>query len=182
VIATNSIWYLDKHFNPIYNKIWIVLVFYRNRKLNGQSRMDNHEWTITNGQFRDTGNIGHEDKQSTKDPTEDQKERQTNPTKTKRGWTYGLANDKQFLFLIRHSPCYSYSQGIIVVVIAWLLDLQLPVQSVPISSKVVSSSPDHSEVYSIQHYVIKFISDLRQVGGFLRVLRFPPPIKLTITI
>jgi hypothetical protein len=25
----------------------------------------------------------------------------------------------------------------------------------------------------IQHYVIKFVSDLRQVGGFLRVLRFP---------
>ena len=24
------------------------------------------------------------------------------------------------------------------------------------------------EVYSIQHYVIKFVSDLRQVGGFLR--------------
>jgi len=38
------------------------------------------------------------------------------------------------------------------------------------------------EVYSIQHYVIKFVSDLRQVGGFLRVLRFPPPIKLTATI
>jgi hypothetical protein len=32
------------------------------------------------------------------------------------------------------------------------------------------------------HYVIKFVSDLRQVGGFLRVLRFPPPIKLTATI
>jgi hypothetical protein len=31
---------------------------------------------------------------------------------------------------------------------------------------------------AIQHYVIKFVSDLRQVGGFLRVLRFPPPIKL----
>jgi hypothetical protein len=30
--------------------------------------------------------------------------------------------------------------------------------------------------------VIKFVSDLRQVGGFLRVLRFPPPIKLTATI
>jgi hypothetical protein len=27
--------------------------------------------------------------------------------------------------------------------------------------------------------VIKFVSDLLQVGGFLRVLRFPPPIKLT---
>ena len=31
----------------------------------------------------------------------------------------------------------------------------------------------------MQHYVIKFVSDLRQVSGFLRVLRFPPPIKLT---
>ena len=31
----------------------------------------------------------------------------------------------------------------------------------------------------IQHYVIKFVSDLRQVDGFLRVLRFPLPIKLT---
>jgi len=33
-----------------------------------------------------------------------------------------------------------------------------------------------------QHYVIKFVSDLRQVGGFLRILQFPPPIKLTSTI
>jgi hypothetical protein len=34
----------------------------------------------------------------------------------------------------------------------------------------------------VQHYVIKFVSDMRQVGGFLRVLRFPPPRKLTATI
>ena len=34
----------------------------------------------------------------------------------------------------------------------------------------------------VQHYVIKFVSDLRQVGGFLRVLQFSPPIKLTTTI
>ena len=34
----------------------------------------------------------------------------------------------------------------------------------------------------VQHDVIKFVSDLRQVGGFLRVLRFLPPIKLTATI
>jgi len=34
----------------------------------------------------------------------------------------------------------------------------------------------------VQHYVIKFVSYLRQVGGFLRVLRFPPLIKLTSTI
>jgi hypothetical protein len=38
------------------------------------------------------------------------------------------------------------------------------------------------EVYSIQHYVIKFVSDLLQVSGFLRILRFPPPIKLTARI
>ena len=38
------------------------------------------------------------------------------------------------------------------------------------------------EVYLIQHYVIKFVSDLRQVGGFLRVLWFPPPTKLTAMI
>jgi hypothetical protein len=38
------------------------------------------------------------------------------------------------------------------------------------------------EVYSIQHYVIKFVSGLQQVNGFLRVLWFPPPIILTATI
>jgi hypothetical protein len=40
-------------------------------------------------------------------------------------------------------------------------------QSVPITTNVVSSNPAHGEVYSIQLYVIKFVSDLRQVGGFL---------------
>jgi hypothetical protein len=63
-----------------------------------------------------------------------------------------------------------------------ILDLQLPVQSVPITTKVVNSNPAHGELYSIKHYVIKFGSDLRQVGGFLRVLRFPPPIKRIDTI
>jgi hypothetical protein len=38
------------------------------------------------------------------------------------------------------------------------------------------------EVYSVQHYVIQHVSDLRLVGGFLRVLRFPPPIKQVATI
>ena len=43
----------------------------------------------------------------------------------------------------------------------------------------MSSKPTEDELYSIQYYVIKFATDLRQVGGFLR---FPPPIKLTATI
>jgi len=38
------------------------------------------------------------------------------------------------------------------------------------------------EVYSMLYYVIKFVSDLRQVGEFLRALRFPPSIKLIATI
>jgi len=59
---------------------------------------------------------------------------------------------------------------------------QLHVETVPITTKIVSSNPAHGEVYSIQHYMIKFVSDLRQVGGFLQVLRFPPPIKFTATI
>ena len=53
-----------------------------------------------------------------------------------------------------------------MVVIVWYLDLQLPVQSMHITTNVASSNPVHGEVYSIQHYVIKFDSDLRQVGGF----------------
>ena len=51
--------------------------------------------------------------------------------------------------------------------------LQLHVQSVLITTKVVSSKPAIGEVYTIQHYVIKFVSDLLQVSGFLWVFRFP---------
>jgi len=53
-----------------------------------------------------------------------------------------------------------------VVIVGWL-DFQLPVQSMPITINVVSSNPTSSAVYSIQYYVIKFVSDLQQVGGFL---------------
>jgi len=50
---------------------------------------------------------------------------------------------------------------------------------VHIITKVVSLNPVYREVYSIQQYVIKFVSDLWHVGGFLR---FHPAIKMTITI
>ena len=59
--------------------------------------------------------------------------------------------------------------------------LPLPVQSVPITNKVVSWNPDHGEVYSMQLYFIKFVNDLRQIGGILRVLMLPPTLKLTAT-
>jgi hypothetical protein len=57
------------------------------------------------------------------------------------------------------------------------LNLKLPVQSVPITTSFVSSNRVHDEVYSIQHYVIKFVSDLRQVSGFS-----PDTNKMTATI
>ena len=49
----------------------------------------------------------------------------------------------------------------------------------PITTNVVSLNPAHGKVYSMQHYVLKFVSDLRQVCGFLWVLWFLLPIKLT---
>ena len=49
----------------------------------------------------------------------------------------------------------------------------------PINTDDVSSNPPYGEVYSIQLKMIKFVSDLGYVGVFLR---FPPPIKVTITI
>ena len=69
-----------------------------------------------------------------------------------------------------------------MVVIVWWFDLQPPVQSVPSTTKVVSFNLAHGEVNSIQHYVIKLVSYLRQVGGFLQGTPVPPPIKLTAMI
>ena len=73
--------------------------------------------------------------------------------------------------------------------IIWWLHLQLPMQLVPITTKVENSNPTQGEVYLTQLYVIKFVSDMRQPGGFLREhggflwgLRFPPLIKQTATI
>jgi len=41
-----------------------------------------------------------------------------------------------------------FCKGAVVVVIVWLLDLQLPVQSVTITTEVVSSNPAHDKVYT----------------------------------
>ena len=38
-----------------------------------------------------------------------------------------------------------------------------------LGTNVVSLNPDNGEVYSIQHYVIKFVNALQQVSGFLWV-------------
>ena len=58
--------------------------------------------------------------------------------------------------------------------IVWQLDLQLPRQSVAITTDVVSSNLVQGKVYNIMWWSV---SDLWQVSGFLWVLWFPPPIK-----
>ena len=50
--------------------------------------------------------------------------------------------------------------GIVVKLVWWLV---LSRQSVHITTNV-SLNPVHDEVYTMQNYVIKFVSDLRQVG------------------
>jgi hypothetical protein len=46
------------------------------------------------------------------------------------------------------------------------------IRNITLISKVVSSNPADGEAYSTQYHVIKFVSDMRQVSGFLRVFRY----------
>ena len=74
-----------------------------------------------------------------------------------------------------------------------ILDLQLSVQAVSITTKVVSSNPAYGEMYSIQYCVISLSVSCGRwfspgtlvfsvYSGFLRVLWFSPPINRTSTI
>jgi hypothetical protein len=71
---------------------------------------------------------------------------------TKNIGPYGLL----FLKILVHTDFL----GAVLVVIVWLLDLLLPVQSVHITTKVEILNPTHGKVYSVQHYVIMILSDL----------------------
>jgi hypothetical protein len=51
--------------------------------------------------------------------------------------------------------------------LSWAFDLQLPVQWMPITTNVCVRMPTHGEVYSIQNYVIKIVSGLRKVDGWI---------------
>ena len=53
--------------------------------------------------------------------------------------------------------------GTVMVVNVWQLHVQLPVQSVAMTTEVASSNLAHGEVYSIYIYVIQFVTDLRQI-------------------
>ena len=77
-----------------------------------------------------------------------------------------------FLWYTEPSRLWSYG--------SWINNL--PMQSVPITTEVLSSNPVNGEVFWMQHYVIMFFSTFQQFGWFLQVLQCPPPIKLTITV
>jgi hypothetical protein len=57
-------------------------------------------------------------------------------------------------------------------VIVWLLDLQLPMQSVLITTNVVGSNPTRGQVYLKQHYVIKFVSELQHFSVFFQAVNW----------
>ena len=66
--------------------------------------------------------------------------------------------------------------GAVAAVFVWDLDLPLSMQSVPITTNVASSNPTQAR-FSRCDQICQW-----QVGSFLRVLRFPPLIKLAETI
>jgi hypothetical protein len=71
------------------------------------------------------------------------------------------------------SLCFFLKQYVFPVESKLGLDL---IESVFITTNVMSSNPVH---VLNTNYVTKLVSDSKQIGGFLRVFRFPPPRKLT---
>ena len=97
-------------------------------------------------------------------------------------WFYSSIIQTNYRKVLHDTVFLCHTDRAIMVGIVWYLDLQLTLQSVPITTKVTSLNPTHGEVYSIQHYVIKFVSDLQKDNGFLQVLWFPPSITLFVMI
>jgi len=67
---------------------------------------------------------------------------------------------------------------VVVAIIVWYLDFQLPMQSVPITTNVVSSNLDQGEVYNIMWSSLSVTCDRSVVfsgsTGFLYHLNWPP--------
>ena len=68
--------------------------------------------------------------------------------------------------VIKQIKFIDFCQAAVVVVIIWYLVVGFTTiyaisAYIAITTKIVSSNPAHGDVNSIQHYVIKFVSDLR---------------------
>jgi hypothetical protein len=76
----------------------------------------------------------------------------------------------KFLFISINEKHW-FAESMFFVEVHWMEFVSLsPLKLISFSSL---NPIHHGEVYSIKHYVIKFVSDLRQVCGFLWVLQFP---------
>ena len=73
-------------------------------------------------------------------------------------------------------------KGVVVAVIVWSLDLQLPMQSVPITTDGVSSNLDQGGIGVKQQSLIQSLNQGRCLRLCDKVCHFCPPIKLTATI
>jgi hypothetical protein len=85
--------------------------------------------------------------------------------------------DTRILKIKFNLPCVSYLSEYFMSIVS-----QYFLQSVDITTEVVSSNPVHGGYAWYNIYVIKFVSHLRQVSDYLQALWFPPPIKLTATM
>ena len=85
--------------------------------------------------------------------------------------------DTRILEIKFNLPCVSYLSEYFMSIVS-----QYFLQSVDITTEVVSSNPVHGGYAWYNIYVIKFVSHLRQVSDYLQALWFPPPIKLTATM
>jgi hypothetical protein len=65
------------------------------------------------------------------------------------------------LFYLIHICIINFRQSWSWLHDSWIYNYNVPMYSVPITTKDASLNPAHGEVYSIQHYVIKFVSDFR---------------------
>jgi hypothetical protein len=66
--------------------------------------------------------------------------------------------------------------------IDWCLNPTLAVFQLCCGVEIQIEFNTFDEVYLIQHYVIKLVSELQQVGGFCLEVWYHPPIKLTAMI
>ena len=101
------------------------------------------------------------------------------------GWNRNCIEPRDFPHTneqINHYTTEVNLVAVVVVIVQQLDLLQLLMQTVPVTTNIMVSNPIHCEVYSTEHYVIPFVSDLRYVCNFLQVLWFPPSIKLTAMI
>ena len=81
-------------------------------------------------------------------------------------WALDLCDKLLYVLIATYVGYISSLMYTVVVLIVWYLDLELPVQSVPFTTKVVGLNSVHGEVYLMQQYMIKIVSNLRQMAVF----------------